>query len=51
LWYDSTEEDENFSLSSTENKIPVIVEFDIGIEAKESSTNNGTLPDEFPLHF
>ena len=46
LWYKSTEEDEEFS--SIENKTPEIVEFDIDIEAKESSTDNGTLSNEFP---
>jgi hypothetical protein len=52
LWYESTEEDdEDFSLSLIKNKIPVIVEFDIGIEAKESSSHNATLSDEFPSSF
>ncbi len=51
LWYKSTDEDEYFLLESFANKKPVIVEFDIGIEAKESSTNNETLSDEFPSSF
>jgi len=45
LWYESTEEDRDFSLSSV---APVIVEFDIKIESKEPSTNNGTVSNEFP---
>jgi hypothetical protein len=51
LWYKLTDEDEDFSLSSVANKKPVIVEFDIDIEAKESSTDNETLSDEFPSSF
>jgi hypothetical protein len=51
VWYESNEEDEDFSLQSIKNKIPVIVEFDIGIEAKESSVDNTTLSDQFPSSF
>jgi hypothetical protein len=34
LWFKSKEKDKKFSLQSIENKAPVIVEFDIDIEAK-----------------
>ena len=46
LWYETTEEDKDWSFA---NKKPVIVEFDIGIEAKESSSSgNEALSIEFP---
>jgi hypothetical protein len=49
LWYEPTEEDKDWSF---ENKKPVIVEFDVSIEAKESSSSgNGTLSGEFPSSF
>ena len=53
LWYKmpSTEEsmeDNDFSLDSIKNKTPLIVEFDIDIKAKKSSSDNGTVFHEFP---
>ena len=48
LGYTSKEEYKDFSLQSIKNKTPEIVEFDIHIEAKESSSDNGTLSGEFP---
>jgi hypothetical protein len=45
FWYESTDKDKDWSFA---NKKPVIVEFDIKIESKEPSTNNGTLSNEFP---
>ena len=48
IYYKTTKEDENFSLSSIENKTPEIIEFDIDIESTQSSTDNGTLSNEFP---